>query len=335
VALALGRRWQPRAPGAFAALLLVTVFLNAAFWNGYVNFQFGMVLLGAWYLLPAGRRGDTAVLLGFGLVLFFTHFMAFAAFALLAGAEALLARRLRAAILGLAPAALLAAWYVAANAGGNATEPGQAGGLAGFVGYKLYTFAKLGPYHNFVFAEGGDILLRPALYWAGVAVNLAFAAGLAAALGLGLRAAIRARRLPAATLLGCVPLLLAFALLPDLVQNVVNPGERLLLPALLALLLVLPLPPVLVRALGLGALVLAGCVALLLATGHNWREPVHFTQLEARTAGLFRHRPTAFACKWQAMERSAATGEAPAEPIAFRTSLLLGRTFAGCTGQPG
>ena len=63
----------------------------------------------------------------------------------------------------------------------------------------------------------------------------------------------------------------------------------------------------------------------LLATDHAWREPVHYTELPAPRPrpALFRHRPTAFACKWQEMQRSAATGEPlPHEPLAFRTSLL-------------
>ncbi|WP_431272084.1 hypothetical protein [Dankookia sp. P2] len=108
-----------------------------------------------------------------------------------------------------------------------------------------------------------------------------------------------------------------------------------MLPALLLLLLVLPLPVALVRALGLGAAVLGACLVLLLATDHAWEEPVHYTELRAETAGLFRHRPTAFACKWQEMLRGAEAGDLPRQPLAFRTSLLIGATSAGCTGQPG
>jgi len=336
VSLALGRRYQREAPGAFAALLLVAVFLNAAFWNGYANFQLGMVLLGAWFLLPEARRASAFVIMGFSLVIFFTHAMIFFAFCALLGTTALLdRRRILATMIGLLPAVLLTGWYVGIDAGGGATETSSAGGLAGFVAYKLYTIAKLGPYHNFVFAEGGDILTRPALYWAGGAINLGFAAGLLAALGLGLHAAIRRRRLPWAPLLAATGLLGLFAVLPDLVQNVVNPGERLMLPAMLMLLLVLPLPVALVRGLGLGAVVLASCLLVLLATDHAWRKPVHYTELRTETAGMFRHRPTAFACKWQEMQRSAAAADTPHEPLAFRTSLLIGKTSAGCTGKPG
>lgn len=336
LALALGRRCQPAVPGAFAALLLVAIYFNAAFWNGYVNFQTGMLLLGAWFLLPEARRARPWPILGFGLALFFTHAMVFFAFCALLGTAALLdRRRILPTATGLLPAAILTGWYIATDAGSGATETAGAGGLAGFLAYKLYTVAKLGPYHNFVFAAGGDIATRPAVYWAGAAANLAFAAGLVAALALGLLAAIRTRRLAVAPLLAAAGLLALFAVLPDLVQNVVNPGERLLLPALLILLLVLPLPAGLVRVLGLGGVVLAGCVALLLAGRPDWQAPVHYTELRAETAGLFRHRPTAFACKWQEMLRSAAAGDAPRAPLAFRTSLLIGATSAGCTGKPG
>lgn len=351
LALALGRRYQPGARGAFAALLLVAVFLNAAFWNGYANFQLGMLLLGAWFLLPEARRGQAGPIMGFGLALFFTHAMAFFALCVLLGLAALPdRRRIMATALGLAPAVALTGWYVAADAGGGATEITASDGLASFVAYKLYTIAKLGPYHNFVFATGGDIVTRPAAYRAGVAINTGFALGLVAALLLGLRTAIRTRRLasaplsaapmtsvplPWAPLLAAAVLLGLFAVLPDMVQNVVNPGERLLLPALLMLLLVLPLPVGLVRALGLGALVLGASLLPLLATGPGRQGPVHFTELRTETAGLFRHRPTAFACKWQEMLRNAAAGDTPREKLAFRTSLLVGATAAGCTGRPG
>jgi hypothetical protein len=335
LALALGRRFQPRAPGAFAALLLTALFLNASFWNGYANFQLGMLILGAWFLLGKEKQGRAGTILAFSLALFFTHAMVFAAFGILLGLTALLERRLRATVLGLLPAAGLTLWYVATGAGGGETEPQGSGGLVAFLAYKLYTLAKLGPYHNFVFAEGGDLAFRPALYWAGAAVNLLFAAGLALALLLGLREAIRARHLPWAPLAAAAVLLGGFALLPDLALNVVNPGERLMLPALLILLLVLPLPPLLLRALGLGAVVLGACILLLVATPQEWQRPVHYTDLEGRRAELFRHRPTAFACKWEEMQRSARTGEAPRQPISFATSLLVGQTYAGCTGRPG
>ncbi|MBK1658842.1 hypothetical protein CKO45_11420 [Paracraurococcus ruber] len=335
LALALGWRYQPQAPGAFAAVLLVAVFLHAGFWNGYANYQLGLLLLGAWFLLPEARRGQALPILAFSLLIFFTHAMVFAAFGLLLGLSALLRWRLLPTILGLLPAAALTLWYLAAGAGGQATEARSLGGVAAFLGYKAYTLAKLGPYHNFVFATGGDAALRPALHWGGAAANALFAAGLGLALLLGLQAAWRDRRLAWPALLAAGLLLAGFAVLPDLVQNVVNPGERLLLPALLILLLVLPLPALLLRGLGLGAILLLGCVLLLATTRQGWDRPLHFTELDPARTELFRHRPTAFACKWAALRDGAQPGMPGWQPLSFATSLLLGPTQAGCTGRPG
>jgi hypothetical protein len=62
----------------------------------------------------------------------------------------------------------------------------------------------------------------------------------------------------------------------------------------------------------------------------------HFTGLsDGGSSGLFRHRPTAFACKWDEMLRSQQHGDAPRQPLAFRTSLLLGRTVEGCGAGHG
>src|SRR3712207_7564246 len=44
--------------GAFAALLLVAIFFHAGFWNGYANYQLGLVILGTWFLLPEARWGE-------------------------------------------------------------------------------------------------------------------------------------------------------------------------------------------------------------------------------------------------------------------------------------
>ena len=165
--------------------------------------------------------------MGFGLAIFFTHAMVFFAFCALLGATALLdRRRIMPTAIGLLPAALLTGWYISdrCRRRRDRDQPAAAG-WPGSSPTSSIRVAKLGPYHNFVFAEGGDIVTRPALYWAGAAINLAFAAGLAALLGLGLRAAIRAPAACWAPLLAAAGLLALFAVLPDLVQNVVNPGS--------------------------------------------------------------------------------------------------------------
>jgi hypothetical protein len=200
VALALARQRQPAAAGAFAVVLLVSVFCNATFWNGYVNYQLALLLFAAWFLLPPARRAEAGPILGYGLAIFLSHATVFAAFGVLVGARGLLRRRFRAAVLGLGPMMLLGAWYALAGTGEPAEPVAEVGGLSGFLAYKAYTLTKLGPYHNFVFAGGGDETLRPALYWAGAVVNLLYAGGLGVALGIGLWQGGRDRALSAFSL---------------------------------------------------------------------------------------------------------------------------------------
>jgi hypothetical protein len=325
VALALARQHQPKAAGAFAVVLLVSVFCNATFWNGYVNYQLALLLSASWFLLPPARRAEAGPILGFGLAIFFSHAAVFAAFGVLVGVRGLLRRRLGAAVLGLGPVVLLGVWYALAGTGEPAEPAAEVGGLGAFLAYKAYTLTKLGPYHNFVFAGGGDETLRPALYWAGAVVNLLYAGGLGVMLGIGLWRGSRDRALSATPVLAALLLLAGFLALPRMAQHVINPGERLLIPGLLLLLLAVPLPAMALRPLAaLGGLALAANLLVLAAPDDRWTRPVHFRDMAA-TGGawaLFRHRPTSFACKWEELRHSEVTGEAPRLPISFRTSLL-------------
>ncbi|TDH63897.1 hypothetical protein E2C06_03415 [Dankookia rubra] len=325
VALALARQRQPAAGGAFAVVLLVSVFGNTPFWNGYVNYQLALLLLAAWFVLPPARRAEAWPIVGFGLLIFFSHAAVFAAFCVLVGVRGLLRRRIRAAVLGLTPALLLTAWYVLASPPEPAEADAALGGPGAFLAYKAYTVAKLGPYHNFVFATGGDEILRPALYWAGTLVNLVYAAGLLGMLGFGLWRGRRDRVLSASVLIASLVLLLGFVALPRVAQHVINPGERLLIPGVLMLLLAVPLSARVLRPLAvLGGLALAANLLVLATPSELWAKPVHFRDMAAMggARAMFRHRPTSFACKWEELRHSEKTGEAPRLPISFRTSLL-------------
>jgi hypothetical protein len=324
LALALARRSQPAAAGAFAVVLIVSFFCNATFWNGYVNYQVALLLFAGWFLLPELRRMAAGAVLAFGLLIFLSHAAVFAAFCLLVWVQALADRRLRGAVLGLAPVLVLAGWYALTELREGAEPPAGFGGLSTFLAYKAYTLAKLGPYHNFVFSQGGDESLRPALYWAGSAANLIYTAGLGGTLALGLWRALRHHSLARAPALAALLLFAVFLVLPKMVQHVVNPGERLMIPALLVLVLVVPLPTLALRPLALLGGVALAANLLVLATPEAWAVPVHLRDMEAMGDArvLFRHRPTSFACKWTELQRSEATGEAPHLPISFRTSLL-------------
>jgi hypothetical protein len=334
LAAGLARRYQPEAAAPFACILLISFFFNAPFWNGYGNYQTGLLLLAGWFLLPEARRASPGLILGYGLLLFFAHAMIFVAFVAIVGVEALARRRVLATALALAPAVLLFAWYVLGKeAPPEMNKPGQVE-EASQLALKAYTLAKIGPYHNFVFDSGGDAVLRPMVYWAGSAVNLLYAAGLLAAIAWGLRTAWRRRSVPWAPVAAAAGLGLLFLLLPPRIQSVVvNPGERLMYPALLLLLLVVPLPRRPARLLGGTIAVLTLSLTGLALGPRPWGvsvSPAGPPSARDSRQVMFWHRPTAFACKWQEMRRVEAEGGTPQLPITFRTSLLVGAGGTEC-----
>ena len=98
-----------------------------------------------------------------------------------------------------------------------------------------------------------------------------------------------------------------------------------MLPGLLLLLLAVPLPRFALCGLAtLGGFALVANLLVFTVPNEAWAVPVHFRDMAA-TGGaraLFRHRPTSFACKWEELRHSEATGTPPRLPISFRTSLL-------------
>lgn len=241
---------------ARTAILIACAVVSSSFWNGYVGYQLGVVgamALGAMWL-RRGRLSAPVVLVG-TVALFLAHAIPFAVVALTIGADAL-RRRDRRQLAALLPAAALTAWYVLARAArpaGGFEEAQGAGGVLGWVAYKVYTVLKVGPFQHPVGVDGSGMLATvPGLYWLAVGLSGLFMGGLVIALAHGTwRMPPGPRRIG-----GWIAWALAGValVLPPFALNVVNPGERVLVLALVALVTLVPLNPRLLRALGLAAL---------------------------------------------------------------------------------
>ncbi|TCZ63631.1 hypothetical protein [Roseicella aquatilis] len=331
VAWSLAARYQPALAGPLCLILMVSIFFCAPFWNGFANYGLALVLFGGFLLLPENRRVDPGPVLLFSLVIFFTHLTVFVAFLVLVGLQALALRRIVAAGLAVVPSILLAGWYYLALDRGRLDpgEPtvGQQSGqflfdAAKYLAYKLYTFTKIGPYHNFVFSAGGDVVVRPPVYWAGVAVNGLYALLCLALLGLGLRDALRNRSARFVPLAAAAVLGLAFLLMPA-GRLIANTGERFMYPALLLLLLSLPLHRGLTRLMGGIAVLLLVSLTSLASGQQDWSKPLPEASWAAPQRVLYQHRPTAFAASWFTLD-SLATGRLPpGAQLSFETSLLI------------
>ena len=243
--------------GARASILIACIVVSSSFWNGYLGYQLGVIgamALGAVWL-RRGRLSAPVVLMS-SVALFFAHAIPFAVVALAMGVEALRRRDLR-QLVALLPAAILTGWYSLARSirpeGGFVDSQSTVGVFQGLA-YKGYTVLKVGPFHHPDGVEGIGVLADlPALYWTAAALSGLFMAVLIVGLAVGThRMSPSPRRLAAG---GAWALALVALLLPPFALNVVNPGERVLVLAAAALVALVPLPPRLLRALGLVALV--------------------------------------------------------------------------------
>lgn len=319
LAAAIARAQGRFDPATFLLALLIGG-LNSPYWDGYANSQLGTALYVVHVLRQ--RRGPTSPAwdLAIGLALFLCHAVLLAVFALHTALHAWQARLLPRAAAVLAPPFALLAWYILRDDNYGEYIPPFGTGLAEFIAYKAYTAAKLGPYQNFIIADLGDADRMPALYWAGVAGNLACA--VLALVPLAVAAVHRfLQRDRSPALLTALACLAGYAVLPSALFGVVNVGERLLIPAMLVCLALCP-DPWAMRRFGAAVAALAPATILHLHLILPAAPPASgISHLAAHDPGarsrlLFWHRPYHFQAQFGAAER----GEAV--PLRFTTSLV-------------
>jgi hypothetical protein len=307
-------------------VLACVAVVNSCFWNGYMNYQLGVLLLMAYLSLSPARALELAVVLAFGLAAFACHAFILLGFALIVAAKALgkYIRTLARASLALAPSFALLAWYVLSRDPEEMKlPPVEVGYLTPrFFVYKLYTLAKTGPYHNFALYGVSDRERARALFLLGSAANLAVAGLLVVA---AYRYFARANRARSMTWLAAGVLSLAFLFAPSQGLGVVNPGERVLYPALLCILtseflrgsrperwLRLSLAPL------LAAVLLASMTSLTVARATS----SHAVSAGGELQVPFSHRPAQFEALCTDLARTAPLGRVANDRLAFPTSVL-------------
>ncbi|WP_321879334.1 hypothetical protein [Paraburkholderia bannensis] len=330
VALAwqLARKLSATQTVRYFLVLLVCVYFNTPFWNGYMNYQFGILLFSWWLLLERPTRAKPLWVLAFTVGAFFTHAVIWASILLMIALDALRRRRFAHCLPALVSMGLFV-WYVLCKPAPTVPDPGHHAGLAQALGYKLYTLAKLGPYHNFIYANGATSTLESLAYYVGVSANFAVAAGLLYLLGAVLwRSFSRRVAWPHVSdeTLGAIVLMVLFALMPQVMADVVNPGERMLYPAILLVLFGVGESRTM-KWLACSALVLAFCALGLVA---NSARLTSDTALADAGPGvtkrvMFGSRPDEFANILPISQ-----GRLPIRTIGFETSFLF--NTPGATG---
>ncbi len=236
--------------GIVAFLFVVTIVFGPGFWNGYINFQFGLILF-ALFVATNARQSILAVLV-FSLLLYFSHASVFAGFiCYVVMLERLNERRVN-VVVSLLPSLLLLMWYTSAKLQTGGGENVGLGSLPQWVQYKVYTLAKQGPFHNFIGPDGESVLANvDLLYKAGFLANFIVMALLGLWLLVILWGVIRGEWIRHVALdqtlnkgffATIAILLVAWLVAGKSSFGVVNLGERFLIVALMLLLICVQCP---------------------------------------------------------------------------------------------
>ncbi len=263
--------WYRYKDSSQVLLLSVIVFFGPGFWNGYINFQYALLLFALYLSLSAGKRGAgymTTLLCS--LLIFFSHAVVFAIFVCYCVAGAFFrrgddARNRFYSIVVLIPSLLLLGWYCVELMAAFSAGAADSMSLFKWVQYKAYTLAKQGPFHNFILHTGESLLEQADwFYKAGFIANFIFAAMLGFwfiwLLWVWLSRHMSPLRHPIPAELSVVLVCISVCFIVYLVAGantfgVVNLGERFLIVALLMMLLLLRCPAVLQTAMATAAMV--------------------------------------------------------------------------------
>lgn len=228
--------------GAMYLIFTVAIVFGPGFWNGYINFQFGLLFFA---LFVSFRSPSLICVFIFSILIYFSHASVFAGFVCYVIASEVFAHRRAAVSIVLLPSIALLIWYSVTKLIVEGGQNEGVGSVVQWVQYKFYTLAKQGPFHNFIQPDGESLLASlHGLYMAGFVINFL----VAMLIGLWLLVCgwkiIRRQNitliddagLNAAIIATVLVLLLAWLLAGKNSFGVVNLGERFLIVAIVLLI---------------------------------------------------------------------------------------------------
>lgn len=333
----------PRENAAPAMVILFAIFFGSQFFNGYINNVIGNLILALFVATILRRPPLILETLAYAFILFFCHATSFVVFGMVVVIHVFWRAFRWQHLLAMVPSGIMFLWYILKKP--TLVEEGLVlGGLADWLQYKVYSVAKLGPYRN-VFIDGtGDLTQSPALFWVGVAVNLAFA-GFVALLIFQVFIRNRLTWLSDPAFVSAGIIIFAYPLMPTTVSGVVNIGERFLTIGVIMTVMLAALGPLrwtLSIGAAIAAFILPMFVMFLIAvTGaEKPREMVPGETIiiaeEGRLERLFWTRAFQGKRRLEDMARVREDGLSAAAPLDFKTSLIgpIEETRAGTAPAP-
>lgn len=313
-------------------ILSSSILCNAPFWNGYINYQLGLLVLVAYLALPKRLQLSANITGTFGLLSFLTHGLSFLTFSIIAASKMLYdsKKAFFKFMLSMVPVGILTVWYFVAK-GPDVGPPIES--IAPYLSlkfffYKFYTLTKAGPYHNFIVGPEGDFERNLLLYSVGVFSNILFAVGLLTLVILFIRNALRNNS--NADLLAVSIFSIGILFAPAW-GFLANPGERILYPMLL-MCFAATLRSDVIRFFPLVSAVPFLVYSLLSVSLLNLVFASGAIEYSLRTSAradsdefahrLYWHRPFQFNGRFTELIDASLNGREPNHPLAFHSSLL-------------
>ena len=273
--------------GEMQFIFTITIAFGPGFWNGYINFQYSVLLFAIFVGLGLVRNIKWVFL--FSLLIYFSHASAYIGFVCYVLLSLRAVERRIAMICALLPSFCLLLWYSSIRLLDGSDKNIGLDSFVQWVQYKVYTLAKQGPFHNFIQHDGKSMLESfNSLYTAGFVVNflvviltgcwllLVFWQFARESFSTGTRHLNNDQKnsqigyLSYAVAGTVLLLLIAWLLAGKNSLGVVNLGERFLIVALMLLLLSAPCPHYLRRIWsGLCVVVTCGTLSALLIVGQS------------------------------------------------------------------
>jgi hypothetical protein len=314
--------------------LVSAVVLNAPFWNGYMGYQLGLLVILLYLALPQRAQVDPKWICLFSVLAFFAHGWSFVSILAMIGSIALYRQRVLAAALGVAPSAVLLAWYQIRNVAPATLSAFLHVENVNIFAYKIYTALKAAPFHNpIVFGFNASERYGLAYLVAGLTIAAVFAISLAVLTFLAIRKSGWTAILGRPLLLAGGLLLVLAAALPPTGLGMANPGERVMYPAIVALFIAIfaDVESAVAPKAVLGCSVAAGIALFafgLVGAAKVYRdEALSFDPNGAEPPVisrnlLFGHRLVQFDERMRAVEQAWHDGVIPELPLAFETALI-------------
>lgn len=244
----LSKHWKIQDEWMFIICGFIYLTFTHTWWNGFISYHLSLLFL-ILFLSKFDKTTTPLAIILFGIFIFFSHAVGWFVFVLLIVGNVILKQFDKKQLVGLLPSICLAAWYLL----GRFIHPitvispdAEFSSVTEAMMFKIYAIIRCGPFQTFQLLDGQSITeSMPILYYLGFGWNLVFAVVTSIVVGwfilFGDKLQAQYGNVPILSIRCLATIfLIAHFILPYNFMGLFHLGERLLIP-MLAIILMLVL----------------------------------------------------------------------------------------------